>query len=290
MASGLAARAPQPAVASPCRLGQLHVGGADPKSGVFDNGATGSLVGWVSFRNDGRACSLLGVPRVRLVGADSGAVHQVQKPLQGEAPAPDALPPPFSVRALPQGRTASVQIWWSNWCAAGNRGGGNLSPPPPPAVELTLPAGGAVRLKVAHAPRCDSPRYPSTVSVGAFAPVESQPKQSTRLPLRIAFDQALYRVAAGKVLRYRVIVHNTSGKPFRFTRCPLYFESLGDAHEIHVLNCAPVGTLVSGASATFAMELRVPRTLRRGRNGLFWEIGLGTYLPPSSGARATVTG
>jgi hypothetical protein len=233
----------QPAVASACRLGQLHVGGADPKSGV----------------------------------------------LQDEAPAPDALPPPFSVRALPQGRTASVQIWWSNWCAAGNRGGGNLSPPPS-AVELTLPAGGAVRLKVAHAPRCDAPRYPSTVSVGAFAPVESQPKQSTRLPLRIAFDQALYRVAAGKVLRYRVIVHNTSGKPFRFTRCPLYFESLGDAHEIHVLNCAPVGTLVSGASATFAMELRVPRTLRRGRNGLFWEIGLGTYLPPSSGARATVTG
>jgi hypothetical protein len=44
-----------------------------------------------------------------------------------------------------------------------------------------------------------------------------------------------------------------------------------------------------GGSATFAMELRVPKQLRRGRNELFWEVGLGTYLPPSSGAPATVT-
>jgi hypothetical protein len=91
------------------------------------------------------------------------------------------------------------------------------------------------------------------------------------------------------VLRYRIILRNTSRKPFRFPRCPVYVESLGQAAEIHLLNCRPAGMLRPGASATFAMELRVPKQLPRGRNELFWEIRLGTYLPPSSGARTTVT-
>jgi hypothetical protein len=91
------------------------------------------------------------------------------------------------------------------------------------------------------------------------------------------------------VFRYRVILRNTSRKPFRFTHCPLYLESLGRAAEIHLLNCRPAGTLRPGGSATFAMKLRVPKQLRRGGNELFWEVGLGTYLPPSSGAPAAVT-
>jgi hypothetical protein len=268
-----------PPVARPCRLAQLHVGGADQREGVFFNGATGSLVGWVSYRNDGRACSLLGWPRVRLVGGPSATVPQLQKPLQLVASSPDVLPPKFSTRALPYARTAIVQIWWSNWCA----------PRPPSAVELTLPSGGSVRLKVAHAPRCDAPSSPSTVSVGTFTPFVPTPRPSTRLPLSIGFNRASYRVGAGTVLRYRVILRNTSRKPFRFPRCPLYVESLGQAAEIHLLNCKPAGMLRPGGSATFAMELRVPKQLRHGRNELFLEVGLGTYLPPSSGARATVT-
>jgi len=264
-------------VAPPCRLSQLHVDGADRKAGVFANGATGSLVGWVTFRNDGRTCSLMGRPRVRFLGA---AERQVQRPLPEETPAPDVLPPPFSVRALPHARTANVEIWWSNWC--GTR--------PPTAIEVTMPSGGSVRLKVATAPRCDVPGSPSTATVGRFAPLVPAPRESTRLPLRVGFDRPSYHVAAGAKLRYRVILRNTSRKPFHFAACPLYFESLGNAHETHVLNCRPSGTLAPGGSVTFAIELRIPRGIRRGRNALFWEIGLGTYLPPSWGARATVTG
>ena len=278
-----------PPVARPCRLAQLHVGGADPLKGVFFNGATGSLVGRVTFRNMGRVCSLLGRPRVRFVGGPSATVRQLQKRLRGDAPALDVLPPPFSVRALPHGRSASVEIWWSNWCAAANAGDGRLSQPPA-AVELALPSGGTTRLDVSSSPRCDVPAAPSTVSVGAFTPLVPGPRQSTRLPLSVGFDRASYRVTAGTVLHYRLILRNKSTRPFHFTRCPLYFESLGSAHEIHVLNCGPVRTLARGASATFAMELRVPRRLRRGRAALFWELGLGTYLPQSSGAPATVTG
>jgi hypothetical protein len=268
-----------PPVARPCGLAQLHVAGADPREGVFFNGATGSLVGSVTFRNDGLACSLLGKPGVRLVGGPSATVPQLQKPLQLTAFAPDVLRPPFSTRALPHGRTATVQIWWSNWCAS----------QVPKAVEVTLPSGGSVRLKVAQAPRCDAPRSPSTVSVGAFTPFVPAPRQSTRLPLSIGFSRAYYQVAAGTVLRYRVTLRNTSRKPFRFPRCPVYIESLGQAAEIHLLNCRLAGILRPGGSATFAMELRAPKQLHRGRNVLFWEVGLGTYLPPSSGAPATVT-
>ncbi len=86
--------------------------------------------------------------------------------------------------------------------------------------------------------------------MGTFTPFVPAPRPSTRLPLSIGFNRASYRVATGTVLRYRVILRNTSRKAFRFPRCPIYVES---------------------------------------RNELFWEVGLGTYLPPSSGARATVT-
>lgn len=145
--------------APPCRLAQLHVATVDPHLGVFFNGATGSLVGWVSFTNEGAPCSLLGRPRVRLVGGPAAKVKQRQTAFTGDTAGP--------VRRLPHGRTAGVEIWWSNWCAAGNPGTGKSSPPPT-GVEVTLPSGGTVRLAVREAARCDAPQQPSTVAVGAF--------------------------------------------------------------------------------------------------------------------------
>jgi Protein of unknown function (DUF4232) len=148
-----------PPVAPPCRLSQLQVGTVDPHLGVFFNGATGSLVGWVSFANEGAACSLLGRPRVRLVGGPSPAVKQRETTFTGGKHAP--------VRVLRHGHAAGVEIWWSNWCAPHNRGDGKLSSPPTGLV-LTLPSGGTVRLTVREAPRCDQPQQPSLVSVGTF--------------------------------------------------------------------------------------------------------------------------
>jgi hypothetical protein len=91
------------------------------------------------------------------------------------------------------------------------------------------------------------------------------------------------------VLRYRVTIRNTSARAYRFRRCPLYYEQLGAAHEIHVLNCRGIGPVAAGGTVTFAMELRLPRALRHGRAGLLWELGLGTYIPPSWGAPAVVS-
>lgn len=275
-----------PAVAAPCRLANLVVGGADPRMGVFDNGATGSLTGGVTFRNVGGPCSLLGRPTVRLLGGPAANVQLKQEPFQEGAPAPDVTPR-FSVRALPTGQTAYATLWWSNWCAPGNPGAGNVSLPPT-EVEVTLPSGESVRLPVRGSPRCDAPQYPSTMSIGLFTPLVPQPSQSTRLPFRIAIDAPLV-VRRGSVLRYRVTLRNTSRRAVDLSSCPVYFEELGGAHELHVLNCAATRTIAPGASVTFAMQLRLPGSLKPGRGSVFWELGPGTYLPPSDGVAIDVS-
>lgn len=275
-----------PAVAPACRLANLRVGGVDPRAGIFDNGASGALTGGVVLTNAGPPCSLLGRPAVRLVGGPVARVRLKQTAFDPGAPPLDVLPA-FSVRALPTGSAAYATLWWSNWCAPGNPGAGNLSPPPT-ALEVALPAGGSVRFPVRGAPRCDAPEYPSTVAVGAFTPLVPQPKQTTRLPFALAVD-APSTARPGTVLRYRVTLRNTRRRAFRFGACPTYFEELGAAHELHVLDCGPARTIAPDASVTFAMELRLPPTLRTGPDGIFWELGPGTYLPPSASARVVVT-
>jgi hypothetical protein len=280
-----------PPLAPACQLAHLRVSSADPRVGVFFNGATGSLVGAITFRNVGASCSPLGRPRVRLVGGGAAQVRQRQTVLPRLGRAADVLPLPFSTRALRRGRSAGVQIWWSNWCTAGNQGGGNLSAPPA-GVEVTLPSGRTARLKVVGAPRCDQPAEPSRVAVRPFEPVVPQPKRSTRLPFRLSFDRAAYRVRVGERLHYRVTLTSTSRQPFRFRSCPLYFEQLGSSawHEIHYLNCHPAGTFPPSGTAVFAIELRVPRTTRPGRYGLLFELGLGTYqLVQTPAPRVVVT-
>ena len=143
----------------PCRLSQLHDSTVAAGPGVFFNGATGSLVGWVGFTNERAACSLLGRPRVRLFGGPAARVTQRETTFTGDKHAP--------VRVLRHGHTAGIEIWWSNWCAPGNPGTGKESPPPT-GIAVTLPSGGTVRLAVHDRPRCDAPQQPSLVSVGTF--------------------------------------------------------------------------------------------------------------------------
>jgi hypothetical protein len=144
-------------------------------------------------------------------------------------------------------------------------------------------------LKIGHAPSCVA-SAPSTIQVGVFQPLVPQPRPATQLPFRLRFDRLTYRVARGSILRYRVTVTNASRKPFRFRACPAYFEALGgsDRHELHILNCRPVGTLAPGAARVFAIELRVPRTTTPGATELFFELGLGTYEPAQQSNGPTV--
>ncbi len=281
---------PVPPLAPACRTSQLHVSGAGRSRGLFVNGAGGQLVGSVTLRNEGAPCSLSGRLQLRFVGGPSAAVPQHQSALASSAPTPDQLLPPFSTRALPHGAAVSTTFWWRNWCAPGNAGGGKLSAPPT-AAEVRIPTGSTVRFKVATAPRCDQPGGASTVSVGPLQPVAPQPKAATHLPVTLALDQEQYRAAAGSVLHFQVTMTNAGKRVLAFHGCPLYFEGLAptSSHEIHILNCKPMGALSPGAHAVFAMEERIPQ-LRPGSYGLQWQVGLGTYLPPSVGAGLTVTG
>jgi hypothetical protein len=193
-----------------------------------------------------------------------------------------------------------VQVFWSEWCPPGTPPGGSIGRRPD-AIVLTLPHGrGELRLRPARAPRCDLPSARSTLSVGPFAPRQREPSPTTQLPLRATIvgvplpesklKPPTLRARRGGLLRYEIVVTNVSRRTVDFERCPAYLEQLAPQGRalVYVLNCRPAGAIGPGAHATFAMVLRVPRTAPRGANGLFWELGPTTYLPPTAAARVLV--
>jgi hypothetical protein len=287
----------RPALAPPCRLAHLRL--ADPR-GVFDNGLAGSgYAGSIIFRNDGSPCSLVGQPRLRFVGGPAARVHQVETELSKDIqPTPDVLPAPFSIRALPTGRSAWVEVAWRSWCAPGNPGGGQMSPPPS-ALEVVLRSGDVARFPVGGTPVCYGPALTSIVEAGEFRPYLPPAKQSTAIPLKASLDSQLYDAVRGATLRYRVTVRNTSRRPYRFAQCPVYVEQLGTAKallaqrgiakEIHFLNCRSIGAIAPGQSVTFAMEIRVPPTLKAG-DLLEWQLAPRAYSAPWAPANVVLTG
>src|SRR5258708_7786901 len=73
--------------------------------------------------------------------------------------------PPGSLRALAPGKSASVWLWWSNWCGPGSVPTGSPGTPPD-GFKLTLASGMGVVVPLTQAPRCDAPQSPSLLSVG----------------------------------------------------------------------------------------------------------------------------
>ena len=276
-----------PPPAPPCRASEL-------RASLFLQGATGSLVGGVDFRNAGpSSCALVGHPTVAFVGA-AAAQERWQVQLLAASPAPpDVLAdPPGSLRALAPGKSASVALFWSNWCGPGAAPTGSPGTPPD-ALSFGLGSGTMVVVPLTRAPRCDAPQDPSTLSVGPFAPTERHLPESSRLPLRVAIvgDRPVrikpglraFRVHRGAQLRYDVAMTNTSAKPFRFasTSCPSYIEQFAsEPGQVYVLNCRPVHTIAAGQTVLFAMQLRLPADARLGNNSLTWELAPKTYDAP----------
>jgi hypothetical protein len=253
---------PHPPLAPACRAAQLQV------VSVNVEGATGSLAGGVNLRNAGAPCSLAGRPKLTF---DSSApvAPRTWLPFHNIRP---GLPWTFSLRAIPTGAQVGFSFWWSNWCA-----------PEPPGMLVGLPHdGGVVRATFHGTPRCDSAIEASTISATAFVQDPPQPSAKTHLPFAIAFTQGAYAVRAGSVLRFELTMRNTSGKPFRFGKCPAYVESLVNTttiNEAHVLNCRPAATIAPGASRVFAMRMRVPRRAAGENWELSFELGPDTYKP-----------
>jgi len=272
----------QPALAPACKASNLRVSHAP----VFTNGLTGGgFLGSVLVRNAGPPCSLLGKPKLSF----GGGVHVQQGILTKDiAPAVDPLPPPFTMRAVPTGETVWLAVAWRSWCA----------PKPPARLEVALPAGGALRLFPGGTPTCHGARSTADVQTDSFQPYIAPAKRSTAIPLSAKLTQSQYRIARGRTLHYRVTLQNQTGFAYRFGKCPVYVEQLGTpanllagrdiAKEIHYLNCRGV-VVKAYSSVTFAMQLRVPKTLRKGYL-LEWQLDPHSYSAPFAPAGVTLTG
>jgi Protein of unknown function (DUF4232) len=282
-------------LAPPCRASHL--------AAKLDlNGATGSLVLFVTLRNVGPAsCSLRGRPAVALEGKNAAAAHWVTKPMA------TAFAEPASVRArlraLHPGETAIVSIWWSNWCGPGSQPASGPGPPPDDLL-LTLPVSGdPVRLATSNAPRCDDPTAPSILAVQPFAFRQRQPRPASKLPLAATIlgqtdgrlsnkPGPVIRARRDTLIAYVVALTNTSRRPFRFRSCPTYVEQFvpRGTRQTYVLNCHPLGTLASHATARFAMVIRIPADAPRAGGAVAWELGPNTYLPPFAAAKLILDG
>lgn len=278
-------------LAAPCKARDL-------RAHLSLQGATGSLVGGVRLVNAGaRTCSLVGWPTVSFAGAAASRERWRVKRLAASPSPPDAIADPLgSLRALRPGKAAATAIFWSNWCGPGSTPAG--SPGAPPAkMSLGLVGGTTIEIPLAHAPRCDQPSVPSTVSVGPFTPAPRYLPASSRLPLKavvvgrraISVKPGLRAlpVRRGEQFRYEVAVTNTGSKPFRFasTSCPTYLEQLDDAPaQAYVLNCRPAGAIAAHGAVLFAMQIDIPAKARAGNNSLTWELAPRTYEPPFSSA------
>ena len=285
-----------PPLAAPCR-------GSALRAQLFLQGATGSLVGGVNLLNAGSVpCSLLGWPTLSFTGAAASVTPVRVKKLSRSPTPPDVLADPLgSLRALAPGKSASVLLWWSNWCGPGSIPTGSSSGMPPDELKLTLARGTSVLVPLTQAPRCDAPKQPSLLSVGPFAPTERRLPASSRLPLGVAIVGVRpvrvkpglrgFLVHRGELFRYEVAVTNTSRRAFRFagSSCPVYIEQVVPGpQQLYVLNCRPAGTLAPGASVLFAMQLRIPASARLANTGLSWELAPRTYLAPFASATVWV--
>jgi hypothetical protein len=276
-----------PPLAPVCRAANLH-------AQLFLQGATGSFVGGVSLRNAGpSACALLGWPELSLTGAAARATRWRVKRVARSPQPLDALADPVgSLRALAPGKSASVALYWSNWCGPGSEPTGR-SGTPPAAIALGLASGTTVLVPVGRAPRCDAPQYPSTLSAAPFTPTMRHLPKSSRLslhaaivgsrPVQVKPGLRAFRVHRGELLRYRVALTNSGQRAFHFapSSCPVYIEELTPAApQVYVLNCRLAATIAPRTTVLFAMQIRIPAATRLGVTSLTWELAPRTYQAP----------
>jgi Protein of unknown function (DUF4232) len=261
----LPARAP---VSQFCRSDNLAVRGEVKFVSRLQGG-----IALVSIWNTGKhACRLTGRPRVRLV--HRGGPVQAQRAIPSTpSNFPEVAYPASSLLALRPGESAAVTVSWDNWCDLKVPGKPHV---PPSALRITLPAGrGNVDADYNAVVPCLDPKSPSVIGVSRFQPT-LVPRRGR--PWSDAFVRASVpddpHVKRGGILRFRVVLRNTSNITASFERCPAYVQQLVPAGKVEVyeLNCRAAHPIAPGKSLAFAMQIRAPRGSPLGPNGLFWEL------------------
>ncbi len=140
-------------------------------------------------------------------------------------------------------------------------------------------------------PPCSDPKSPSHLGVSPFetAKVKATPPWTSAAVTAAIPNQPL-PAKRGQVLKYVVVLKNTSATTVRFDSCPAYVQQLVPAGqvEVHNLDCANAKPIAPGKSEGFAMEIRVPQTAPPGGNGLFWALDAFGAKQPQVTARAVV--
>jgi len=283
--SELAERTPS---STPCQAADLAVTG---KAEFVANGRGGGIA-VLALKNQGnQACRLEGRPNVKLV--HSGEPKQVNAPIDRPPVIfPDTAYPLSSLLALRPGEVAGLTVTWTNWCDPQIPGKKRVAPS---AVRITLPNGtGHVDTDYNAVPACLDPKSPSTIEVSPFetAKVKPTPPWTTATgAIKASVANPPVHAKRGEILRYTVVLENTSGSTVRFEHCPAYVQQLVPAGQVdvHILNCAHAKPIAPGGREGFAMAIRVPKNAPVGGNGLFWGLDPFGAKTPTLNARADIS-
>jgi Protein of unknown function (DUF4232) len=282
--SELAERTP---ASTPCQAADLAVTG---KVEFTANGRGGGIA-VLALKNKGtQECRLEGRPSVNLV--HSGVPKQVNAPI-GRPPVifPDTAYPLSSLLAIKPGEVAGLTIGWMNWCDPQIPGKKRVAPS---AVRITLANGtGHVDADYNAVPECLDPKSPSTIEVSPFETAKVKPTPpwtAANGAIKASVANQPVHGKPGEMLRFDVVLENTSRATVGFDRCPSYVQQLVPAGqvEVHVLNCARAQPIAPGKREAFSMQIRVPKNAPAGGNGLFWGLDPFGAKAPTINARAIV--
>lgn len=262
---------------------------------VGSQGATGHVVTSIMFAGRApSACFLEGTPTVALLdatGHDAG-FRQRSPYFPNEVLGPALVEPgpaPATHTGLKYGEASTTIDWVSQPEACLGSEGVSIA-----SAKLGIPGGGTLSVPVVGAPGGYACQGVGASSFeGPPVPVESSPE-----PLLPAISlQAPAFAKAGQHYRYlATLTNDTSGAMDLGANCPNYFEALVTpgtgisitGKQFYRLNCAPAGTLSSGRSARFEIELVVPASVQPGSYDLVFDLG---YWNPMSkfGPRSRVS-
>lgn len=245
-------------------------------------GATGHVIVSFAFAGTGKSdCYLVGTPTLTVFDAAG-------KPLQLAARAPffppdvtgpqlvspGPLPEPHG--ALKYGQATLTIDWVSQPEACPGEGGVTIA-----EAVIAFRGGGSLTIALPAAPQAYACQG---LGVGSFESVPL-PVESAPLPDLPTIKLGILGPAIpGKEFEYLVTLTNDTTQPMNLaSRCPNYEEELfadivngspplGGKH-FYMLNCAPAGTLVPGASRVFQMVFNVPADATPGSYALVFMMG-----------------
>lgn len=253
-----------------------------------ENLKTGQILVTLRFSNTtSTACVLAHRPTISILLRDGRTLALPQADLN-DPPVGDGAVMTAALQVPERGQTAAPSQatldFSAYFCTSGSGSPGVQGirvALPENAGTLIVPAGGQQILSTE--PCLTDPTVHDGVLVGEFQP--ATPATAATLTQLKAEIVAPASVRAGQRLQYSVRLTNVSRRQYRFDPCPSYYENLKSVQtqaESYQLNCASLGVLAPGASATFAMVIQVPAAMEPGSVGLVWAL----TGPPSSAISA----